>query len=91
MSGFVGGGKWLSPSEARAAFSVRWPVGRRICGTEHMTIRIGRSQSLGGGPDPIRDDLVDAEYNHDGLFLKDVVIECVTATSQFRTAPDQER
>jgi hypothetical protein len=54
-------------------------------------IRIGRNQSLGGGSDPIRDHLVDAEYNHDGFFLKDVVIESVTVASQFRMAPDRER
>jgi hypothetical protein len=36
-------------------------------------IRIGRNQSLGGGPDPIRDYLVDPDYNHDEFFMKDVV------------------
>jgi hypothetical protein len=56
-----------------------------------MMIRIGGNQSLGGGPDPIRDYPVDVDYNHDELFLKDVVVECVTVASPFRTARDRGR
>src|SRR6516165_8835880 len=84
-------GEWLSPSETRATMSVRRRIGQRICGAEHMMIRIGRNQSLGGGPDPIRDYLVDPDYNHDEFFLKDVVIEFVTEASPFRTARDRGR